>query len=174
MSELKILPTNEYLHSIFDYHPDGYLVWKINRRKVKAGDKAGKLHRSGYIIVGLDREEYAAHRLIYQMMIGPLIYGLVVDHKDAVKSNNRIDNLQQITVRENSIKDMSVLPNKTGYRGVTLDNRDVRYRATIICDGKKIELGRYTSAEVAAQRYDEAAIDFFGKYAILNFPQRFN
>ena len=44
------------------------------------------------------------HRLIYETFKGPLDPTLCIDHIDNNPLNNRIDNLQQISISENSIK----------------------------------------------------------------------
>ena len=41
------------------------------------------------------------HRLVYQAFKGELEDGLVIDHKNENQSNNKLENLQQITQGEN-------------------------------------------------------------------------
>lgn len=58
--------------------------------------------KDGYLLVGLKDEPfnkyktYKVHQLVMMSFIGPCPEGYVVDHKDKVRSNNRLDNLSYI------------------------------------------------------------------------------
>lgn len=43
----------------------------------------------------------AVHRLVISAFVGPLPDGCQVNHKDGNKSNNRVENLEYVTAREN-------------------------------------------------------------------------
>lgn len=42
------------------------------------------------------------HRLVYEAFVGSIPKGMQVNHKDENKSNNRLDNLELLTPKENS------------------------------------------------------------------------
>lgn len=92
----------------------------------------------------------------------------MVDHKDGVKSNNVRSNLRPCTRSQNGAN--SNRNNRSGYRGVKVDRRTGCISASISVDGRQKYLGAFSSAEVAARAYDDAAIDAFGEFARLNFP----
>tara|TARA_R110000765_G_scaffold28163_1_gene68052 strand:+ start:2626 stop:3291 length:666 start_codon:yes stop_codon:yes gene_type:complete len=79
---------------------------------------------------------------------------IVVDHIDNVKSNNRLDNLQLITHRENSNKDR--LKGSSSFLGVSWVKRDKVWRSRISIDGKPNHLGTFKSQEEASKAYQLA------------------
>jgi len=57
--------SQQQLREIFDYHPDGHLIYKRSARRVKAGQRAGTLHTKGFIRIIIAKRHYTAHSLIY-------------------------------------------------------------------------------------------------------------
>lgn len=56
---------------------------------------------------------------------------------------------------------------ETGFRGVTKNGRG--FRAELYHEGKRINLGTFTTALEAAQAWDKAALFWFGNRTDLNF-----
>jgi hypothetical protein len=76
---------------------------------------------------------------------------LVIDHIDNVRKNNYLNNLQVITVRENTSKDRC---NYTSdYVGVSWDKKCKKWRSQIYINGKQKYLGRYKSELEASIAY---------------------
>jgi hypothetical protein len=76
-------------------------------------NKSGKLiigseHHTGYKVFTItdidgNRFTYRLHRFILESYLGrPLKQGYVVNHKDGIKGNNKIDNLEEVTPSENT------------------------------------------------------------------------
>ena len=65
-------------------------------------------HAEGYLCFFIytkpQRKIYLVHRYVYECICGNIPKGKVVDHIDNNKKNNRTDNLQLLTPRENSNK----------------------------------------------------------------------
>ena len=68
-------------------------------------------HPSGYLNVGLynkpgvkNKTYFRAHRLIYETFYGPIPKGMEVDHRNNNKKDNRLENLQLLTSKENTLK----------------------------------------------------------------------
>lgn len=60
---------------------------------------------------------------------------------------------------------------KSGFKGVSFDKsqkREKRWRSVIYVDGKKINIGRFSTPEDAARAYDEKVIELYGNKAITN------
>jgi hypothetical protein len=87
----------------------------------------------------------------------PSGHKLVVDHIDNNPFNNKLDNLQLITSRENISKD-SWRRKKTDYPlGVRRYGvKKYAYESRIMIKGKYIYLGRFETPEEASKKYKEA------------------
>lgn len=79
-------------------------------------------NRDGYIIVSVYSDEAkkhtgrAVHRLVAMTFIGPIAKGMWVNHKDGVRSNNTLENLEITTPSENHLHARDVLKRKYAYR----------------------------------------------------------
>lgn len=60
------------------------------------------LNSTGYASVNVDGRRHSAHKLIYQLMIGPVPRGLDLDHLCRVRSCVNPDHLEPVTRSENS------------------------------------------------------------------------
>lgn len=97
--------------------------------------------------------------------------GQFVDHINGNTLDNRRMNLRVCTNAEN-IRNM--LPHDGGtskFKGVYWLEARGKWRAQIMHDYKKLNLGNYESEEEAGRAYDQAAIRLFGQFARLNFPE---
>lgn len=83
--------------------------------------------------------------------------GLQIDHIDGNGLNNQRDNLRIVTTRQNNQnrhdKRSSIYP------GVNWHKRDKKWRAIIVCNGKKILLGFYNSEINAFKAYYDAVLN---------------
>ena len=68
--------------------------------------KAGK-HSCGYVRISYSikcKTRLAlAHQLVAEAFLGPCPHGLQINHKDGVKTNNRVENLEYITGSQNML-----------------------------------------------------------------------
>jgi len=86
--------------------------------------------------------------------------GLVVDHIDNDNLNNRLDNLQLITQRQNLSKDRRGGSSK--YVGVCWFKRAKKWQSSIKYKGKQIHLGRFEN-ELSAHEVYQAALERVNK-----------
>lgn len=156
--------TRGRLKELLHYNPGtGIFTWRVDRPRVKAGDRAGCL-RDGYIEIGVDGKRYGAHRLAFLYMEGRMSDKLI-DHKNLRTSDNRWCNLREATNSQNQMNTLMKPRNISGFKGVCWHQREKRWRASIRYDGKKIELGYYDTPEKAYAAYCEAAEKHHGEFA---------
>lgn len=94
--------------------------------------------------------------------------GMVVDHINRDKLDNRRSNLRICTHQENTFN-QTVKKGSSIYKGVCWDNRAQKWMSYIHPDKKMKFLGYFPTERWAAMAYDIAAKDLFGKFAKLNF-----
>lgn len=100
------LPSVETLKERFEIDPTSPsgLRWKVRRGPfVKPGDVAGcSTNTAGRWLIG-GHDKLQASRIIWKMATGEDPKG-VIDHIDGNPLNNRLENLQDISQRENLLK----------------------------------------------------------------------
>jgi len=136
-----------------DYIKFSKMKWHVIKRKKQKhayGKKNGKT-------IYLHREILNAKK------------GQIVDHINRNGLDNRKCNLR--------FANKAINANNTKYhensaiklKGVTVrKDRNKKYRATIVFEGKQIYLGSYYTPEEAATSYDIAAVKYYGKNTYLN------
>ena len=95
---MKKYPSTEELREVFDY-VDGCLYWKIKPSvKTKIGDKAGSQHKAtGYMQISYKNNRYLLHRLIWIWHGNSIDTTKEIDHINRCRTDNRIENLRQVT-----------------------------------------------------------------------------
>jgi len=157
--------TQKDLKNALHYDPDtGFFTWRMSKRGVIYGSVAGSLTDRGYVRITLDGKTYKAHRLAWLYMSGAWPVDQI-DHIDAVRTNNKWENLRSATNQENHSNSPKRKNNKSGYKGVSWSRRDQNWFSTIMVNYKSIYLGSYASAEEAHAAYTEASAKYFGKFA---------
>jgi hypothetical protein len=94
-----------------------------------------------------------------------------VDHKDRDVLNNQFENLRPATASQNASNQGLGVNNLTGYKGVSYCKTHHTFVAQIQFKGLRISLGRFHDPTKAAKAYDAAAAQYFGDFAVLNFPE---
>jgi hypothetical protein len=154
-------------HATFRYAPDGTL-WYREQITVPGGFRrimnrpVGYTNQDGYLVVRFKRKHYRVHRIIWEMHYGPATPGLEVDHKNNIRKDNRIENLQELTHRDNSKKQLTSKASTTGYRGVRLIKKNNRFSAQIKINRKQIHLGCFSTAEKAYEARKAAELHYYG------------
>jgi hypothetical protein len=125
----------------FVKHPNGGLL-KKNVKYLKPSSNGTGYMRIMFSKDGL-RKEYYVHRLIMEAFVGKS--SLHINHKNGIRDDNRLENLEYVTIRENQHK-------RNLNRTLPLGVQKVRnkYRAVIGINGKKVHLGYFDTVEDAS------------------------
>jgi hypothetical protein len=103
-------------------------------------------NKNGYLSVMISDfncvlKRHYVHRLVAMAFLNYNDFNLVIDHKNNIKNDNKLENLQIVTHRVNLLKDKK---NKTSkYPGVCWHNRDKYWQASINIKGKYKYLGSF-------------------------------
>ncbi len=121
------------------------------------------LNQNNYFCVQLVKDKkfktFRVHQLVAMAFLGhtPNGYKITVDHIDNDSMNNRVDNLQLVTNRENCSKDMWRLNPYSKLVGVSKDSKaENRWVAKIYIKGSNLYLGSYITEEKARSVYLKA------------------
>jgi hypothetical protein len=162
----------EKLRALLIYDPaTGILRWARDcggkdGKRIKAGTPTGCKGVYGYLLVRLPQGLYPAHRLIWFLVTGEWPpSGMVIDHINGVRHDNRWANLRLATEGQNRINSPASRRGSTGYRGVTRCRG--KFRAQIKINGKLKTFPQRATAEEAYSDYCEAARVHHGAFARL-------
>lgn len=128
---------------------------------------------NGYSVVTLcgqtgtgTKRTFNVHRLVWEAFVGDAPEGMEIDHINRNRSDNRLENLRLSTRQENKCNLSNRKNTLSGYKGV--QEQCGKFVGYINKTGKRHYLGRYETAEAAAQAYNDAAIKLHGEFASLN------
>ena len=95
----------------------------------------------------------------------------LIDHINNNRLDNRLSNLRKSCDFLNNYNRTKTKNSSSKYFGVHYDKSRKKYMAQIIKDGKHYSIGRFENEEEAAKARDKKAIELYGDFAKLNFPQ---
>lgn len=109
---------------------------------------------------------------MHQYIYGPVSSNRnVVDHINIDHRDNRIENLREATRSQNSHNQKKREGQSSTYIGVHM-RPSGRWRAQMVCKGKRHSLGTYSTAEEAAKAYNVKAKELFGTSAnLIRYPK---
>lgn len=149
--EKEALLSAERVRALLDYDAaTGLFRWRQTLKRAKAGAIAGCKSGDRWVI-GIDGYLFYAHRLAWLYEKGEWPSDLL-DHESGKPNQNNIENLRPCSIAENMQNITAILPNVTGFRGVSKLSRN-RWRASIKVNGKPHYLGSHSSPEKAYAAY---------------------
>jgi hypothetical protein len=117
--------------------------------------------RNEYYSVVLSKNSIKKHKTNHQLVAESFIdkdyrsKNLVVNHKNFNKLDNRLENLEVVSIRENSNR--KHIKSSSKYTGVT-KSKYKGWISTIVLNGKNMYLGSFDSEKEASEYYEAALL----------------
>jgi hypothetical protein len=154
------LPDLKLLNEMFTYCSEtGNLIWKerpLSHFKLErtmnifnnmyAGKPVGATYKNGYKYFDIKEDRYLVHRVIWKLHSGNDPEG-IIDHIDRDNTNNRIENLRDVSFAVNG-QNRASLRNTSGEIGVN-KTRGGKWSASITIRNNTISLGVFDTIEEA-------------------------
>jgi len=126
---------------------------KIPRRVINSVANTKK----GYCAVSINRKNMQYHRIVWELVFGPISKGLQIDHINGNKIDNRIENLRLVTNRENC-------HNYSWHREGRLPGCYYRkdcnkWQARTKVNGRTVHIGLYANEQDAHESYKKYLLD---------------
>jgi len=121
-----------------------------------------RLNRGGYVKCYLLKNGKSKTRTVHQLVAEaflnhiPCGHKLVVNHINFIRNDNRVENLEIVTSRENT--NLKHIKSSSKYVGVNYNPRLKKWRSRIIIDKKPIYLGTFDTELEASEYYENALI----------------
>ena len=179
--DIRPLPPVEYLRQCLSYDQEtGIFTWKRRPRehfptengwkvfnKKCSGKTAGSVvnghdFKIFYIQIKILGYNYKAHRIAHAIHFG-FDYPGIIDHKDGIGTNNKIDNLRPCTDCQN-MHNRKANEGK-GLKGVSFRKDQGKYVARVYENRRRVFLGYFKTESEAHAAYCEAASRIYGEFA---------
>ncbi|HLX18453.1 MAG TPA: HNH endonuclease [Bradyrhizobium sp.] len=162
-----------FVRSVLDYDPvTGRLTWRLRSDRLRAwnsrfvGRETGTSYQYGAKQVRINDRLYLAHRVAWLHHYGEWpVSG--IDHINGDPGDNRIVNLRLADHSQNGQNRGAQKNNSSGFKGVTYDKKNKKWRAKISVSGKHYDLGRHETAELAALAYERAVVELHSGFGRL-------
>lgn len=129
----------------------------------------------GYHQVGLQALGRRKHSGVHLLVASSFLNykkepGMVVDHINNNKLDNRPENLQVISIRLNTIKSLHTYGKYSSqYVGVTWDKQKLKWKSQMQHGGKHISIGLHNTQEEALEAYKKEIKKLLSEEEILKF-----
>lgn len=130
-----------------------------------------KKGNTGYVVTHIPINDKRKTLMIHRLILNPSDKNQKIDHINRNGCDNRRSNLRVCSHQQNLMNKPKQKDNESGFKGVSYDKQTKKFRAQISFNNKDIYLGRFADPIEAAKSYDRKALELFGEFAVLNFPQ---
>lgn len=150
------------VRELFSYSEEtGLFVRRVSvarRKEARVGHVLSGVQSNGYMRVMVDGESVLVHRLVFIYM-GVSLTGQV-DHINHIRTDNRWENLRQVSHAENGRNAKKPITNKSGTVGVCWDTNNRKWYVQIKYNGQNHFLGRFSSIEDAKEARAQKEVKF--------------
>ena len=167
----------EKFNEIFEYVDTAIgsgLIYKKDilsgRRPIKSGTMAG-CKAKNYWVVAVDKKQYKVHRIVWALH-KKADFNLCIDHINGNGYDNRIENLREATSAQNRQNSITPANNTSGFIGVSFDKQSMKWKASIMANGRRKFLGSFESAEEGFAAYIGAKKELHVFSPVLRNPNR--
>ena len=147
---------------LLDYK-GGKLIRKSSVGRGVKGNAAGTVNKEGYISTTIHCKYYLVHRLVWLLHHGKM--PKFIDHINGDKQDNRIENLREVTLSQNSFNRALATNNTSGIKGVHWSRAAKKWQATIMVDGVYEYLGVYSDINQAKKIVQDYRKKLHGEFA---------
>lgn len=144
------------------------LVANGTSTRLRKGRVLKTLPKDGYRCVSLSGGGVVKRRKVSRLVAAAFVgdvTGVLVDHRDRNKANDRAENLRIADTSQNSRNCKRPVHNTSGIKGVSWDNVNGKWKATLSINGKAKQIGRFADKNDAAVAYMDAARAASGEFA---------
>lgn len=158
--------TRGRLRAVVEYDPElGLFRWIEPGPKRVVGSIAGAIKRDGYRYIGIDLRRYKAARLAWIYQYGDIPDGMLVDHINRDRSDDRISNLRLVTASQNMMNTSRRSNNKSGHKGIHRHSQNGNWVVQISAYRQRKHVGVFNDLEDAIRAYNAASASLHGNYA---------
>ena len=161
----RLMISRERLLEVLDFEPfTGFFRWKGRLGpRAAAGTIAGSDDGQGYVRIRVDGKGYRAHRLAWLAFYGKWPNGQI-DHINHCRSDNRIENLREVTHSENQRNASRSKRNISGHPGVSFESRRRKWRVEVSITGangrsRRKHIGYFENLNDAADASRKALLE---------------
>lgn len=105
---------------------------------------------------------------MHRLIVGITDSSSQIDHIDGNRLNNQRENLRLANFSQNQANSPKEKGKTSRFKGVTWNKTGKSWMSVIIVNAQNMYLGNYQTQEAAALAYNDAAIKYFGSFALLN------
>lgn len=150
----------------------------------RTGKSIGSIHKvTGYVVIGkwANGKDYNIKRsnvIWWGKYLKMPSVKMDIDHHDGDRTNDRIENLRELTHQQNLAKKRKSTKGSSKYMGVSFHKTKKKFQALVGKCGKRYSFGYYEDAKEAAIARDRGVIKLYAKemretgfLPPLNFPE---
>ena len=156
--------TQKQALELFEYNHGNLIRKKVTHQKMKIGEIAGFTNKTTlYKELKIFNKSYKVHQIVYLMHHGHI--PKEIDHINGIRDDNRIENLREVTRRQNLMNRGLPKRNTSGAKNVSWKKPINKWQVGLTVNGKKKYLGVYEDLELAELVATEARDKYHGEYA---------